>query len=264
MGGELSDSDLRALGFVTGRFELEGFGRVAAIAGAVRTHAPFYRVGEIDRSEVDVEVDQAKDNQRLLRETLDRARSQDGSKVLLDAFYRKKLLEYANVFARQKDRMDLRVAAHAQRFARVHNDTLSFELDVLPQFLVPDEDAPRECRPGAAFARRAHILLLFRGASLEAIYAALEADGSAFARRCAAVMRSRDQNLLRANLHLVRAAVDSSFAQCLANELRTANLLVARPDLCPGLFERSADFREVFRPDFDPRTLCARADDSRR
>lgn len=261
VGGEFTDTDMRNFHFLTGQYHLEGLGRLNTIKKKLQTNQPFFKISEIDKSDVDVEIDRTKDNQRILRETLDRMRKEDGEKVLLDAYYRKKIVEYANVFDREKPKMDKQVKANAEKFCAVNNNTLSFESDVLNELLKHPNDVSFEFSPGAPFLHRVPILLLFKGRTLEDIYAALDEDDSLFAKKCAAVMRTRDQNLLRANLHLVREAVDSTFSRCLLNEHRVMNLLVENSELCPGLFVKSLSGRRVFQGSFDPESVSPKPDE---
>lgn len=261
MGGEFTDTDMRNFHFLDGQYHLEGFGRLMEIKYGVQKNMPFHKISEIDRSTVEVEIDRNKDNQRILRESLDRMRKENGERVMLDAFYRKKMVEYANVFEQEKPRMAKQVAVHADKFAAVNNNTLCFHTDIFPLFYKDERDVSFQFAPGKPFVHRVPILLLFKGRTLEEIYAALDADESLFARKCAAVMRTRDQNLLRANLHLVREAVDSTFARCLLNEHRVANLLVENPSLCPGLLRRSLSGRRVFDGAFNPDTVRVQPDE---
>ena len=96
IGGHFSESDMYNFGFLTGKYNIEGYGRITQISNVLKRNQPFYRISEIDKSTISVEIDRTKENQRVLRETLDRMRKENGEKVMLDAFYRKKIVEYAN------------------------------------------------------------------------------------------------------------------------------------------------------------------------
>ena len=252
IGGLFNESDMYNFHFLTGKYDLDGYGRVKQIGNLLQKNQPFFKVSEIDKSYVNVEIDRTKENQRILRETLDRMRKQDGEKVLLDAYYRKKIVEYANVFEKENNNMEKSVELSNDTYSCVNNDNLCFENDIFNEFLSKPEENPFDFAPGLIYQNRVQILLLFKGRTLEEIYKALDNDESLFAKKCAAIMRSRDQNLLRCNLHLVREAVDSSFSRCLLNEHKVANLLVENPSLCPGLLKKSAKGESVFDSAFNP------------
>ena len=250
-------------GFLKGKYNVEGYGRNKRISNAFKKNQPFYTVSEIDKSSVKVEIDRTKENQRILRETLERTRKENGEKVLLDAFYRKKIVEYANVFENEKNNMETRIKHESDTYSIVNNDNLAFEATIMDEFMVPPQDYEIDFTPGSIYQSRVQILMLFKGRTLEEIYSALDADSSLFAKKCAAVMRSRDQNLLRANLFLVREAVDSTFSRCLMTEYKVMNLLVENPSLCPGLFMKSCKGVKVFDSAFNP-DLVSVAEDSNR
>jgi hypothetical protein len=251
VGGKFTQKDMENFRFLDGKLDYESTGQRMQISERLLKHAPYFRISETDTREVEVEIDRTKDNQRILRETLDRMRKEDGNKVVLDAFYRKKIVEYANVLEDKSVDMDKKIWSETKLFSELNNRTLFFERNVYSKILEA-EDVELEVEHSPVYNSRDKILLHFRGKTLEEIYASLDADDSGFARRCAAVMRTRDQNLLRANLHLVRQAVNSSFSECLMNEFRMTELITRHPHLCPRLFQKACRSAKVFDPTFAP------------
>ena len=182
----------------------------------------------------------------------------------MDAYYRKKIVEYANVFENERNDMEKSISLNNQVFSLVNNKTLSFENNLMPEFLITESEKNLNFNPSPAFQNKVQILLLFKGKTLEEIYEALEQEGSLFAQKCAAIMRTRDQNLLRANLHLVRKGVNSTFSECLMNEHKVMNLLVSQPHISPRLFAKSCRASNLFDPSFDPAMCVPSPDDCRK
>lgn len=252
VGGSFTQTDMYNFQYLSGKIDVEGFGKRAFINERLQRNKDSFRISEVNTASYQVEIDRPKDNQRILRETLDRMRKEDGRKVALDSFYRKKIVEYANVFENERNDQETKIETSNQLYAKLNNRNMLFENSIMPFFFAQDEEANRVFDPSPVFLERANILLHFKGETLEDIYASLDSDPSSFATKTAAVMRSRDQNLLRANLHLVRKGANSSFAECLMNEFQMMNILTENPHLCPRLFQRSAKSQNVFDPTFLP------------
>lgn len=186
------------------------------------------------------EINVKKDNERILRETLDRMRTNDGRKVMLDAYYRKRLTDFVNVSSKGSDDFESERLGAELKYRAFENNNLMFESLIKKD--LEAANTPNGGNYGAVYLKKTEILRLFKGEKLEDIYRDLEADGSAFARRCLAVLRSRDQNVLRASLFLIREALNSSFAECLHREYKVLNLLVVNSEtIAPDLFEKSVD-----------------------
>ncbi|HEY8063167.1 MAG TPA: enoyl-CoA hydratase/isomerase family protein [Methylosinus sp.] len=96
--------------------------------------------------------------------------------------------------------------------------------------------------------------------SVERVIAALEADGSDFAREAAATIGARSPTSLKLTLQLLRRAAEADNLQaCLRQEFRTACNLLATHDLYEGI--RAAVIDKDRAPHWSPATL-AEVDDA--
>ena len=259
IGGELEQSDLNHFGYCPRQKDDKDFLNISRMKHNVLKNADYLTFTEMDIKTFDVEINRDKDNHRVLRETLDRMLKEDGKKVILDTFYRKKIVEYANVLEANKPRNIERDAqVLGWDYGHMHNNYVAFEKDVLNGAVSPQ--LKDNYKQGMPYKNRAKILALFSGRSLEEIYENLENDGSLFAKKCLAVMKHRDQNVLRANFFLVKNAVNWSFSETLFGEHKIANLLTINSDLCPNMFENSESGTSVFNDSFNPDSLKIKPD----
>ena len=123
-----------------------------------------------------------------------------------------------------------------------------------------DENPKIIIKEGPVYTRRHDILELFSGEFLEDIYDNMDRVNTPFARKCKAILKSRDQNVVRANLFLLRRAANDSFNQCLYNEHKVANLLIENPELCPHIFEKGVSGMKAINDLFNPELLQAKED----
>ncbi|HEY2048618.1 MAG TPA: enoyl-CoA hydratase/isomerase family protein [Caulobacteraceae bacterium] len=109
--------------------------------------------------------------------------------------------------------------------------------------------------PGAAPTDnlRPAITALFGGATLEAIFAALEADGSAFAQEQLAILRTKSPLTMKVALReIAEGAQMSSFAEEMVNEMRIGARMVMSHDFAEGV--RAVIVEKDNTPRWDPAT----------
>lgn len=236
IGGSLEGSDLDTLGFIDHKVKKED---VFALLEMKQKFSPPQDTLEMKDLVLDsyaIEIDRDKENERILRETLDRSRKENGKKVLLDAYYRKKIVEYANIFENEGFELDKMIKYYEKDNAKILNYTYTAESELLGGIV--EQNPITVIKEGPVYSRRHEILELFCGETLEDIYDNLDQSNSPFAQRCKAILKSRDQNIVRSNLYLLRRGANDSFNQCLYNEHKVANLILENPELCPSLFEK--------------------------
>ena len=237
IGGALHNDELRVLNLVGRQIAYTDRENMSSFASKLEMCQDFFTASDLMLDEGTLLIDKKKDNERVLRETLDRMRDSDGRKVMLDAYYRKRLTDFVNVTAESRTDFNKKLTVDQMKFQMIENNNLLFE-----GFLADDlavKDTPNSSDYGPVYLRKSHILDLFAGETLEDIYERLDKDKSAFANRCKIVLKSRDQNVLRSNLFLIRQANNSSMAESIHREYKVANLLVNNSaTFTPKLFER--------------------------
>lgn len=133
---------------------------------------------------------------------------------------------------------------------------LAREPDAIERVLTELEADPG--RPPIA-AHRDEIDRLFGGGSLEDVFAALEADGSDWARAQLEAMRAKSPLSAKVAFHLVAGRLEpASLADDLRTEYRLAVRLVTRPDFREGV--RATIVEKDNRPAWRPASLEAATD----
>ena len=244
IGGALHNDELRVLNLVGKQLAYTDRENMSSFASKLEMSQDFFTASDLMLDEGSVLIDKKKDNERVLRETLDRMRDSNGRKVMLDAYYRKRLTDFVNVTAESRTDFKKKLTVDEMKFRMIENNNLLFERYLADDLAI--DDTPNSSDYGPVYLRKSHILDLFAGETLEEIYERLEKDRSAFAKRCKVVLKSRDQNVLRSNLFLVREAANSSMSESIHREYKVANLLVNNSaSLTPKLFERCLSATEA-------------------
>jgi enoyl-CoA hydratase len=89
--------------------------------------------------------------------------------------------------------------------------------------------------PGAVAAQRAAVDRCFGHASLEAILAALEAEGSDWAQGQRAILAKMSPTSMAVTLELLRRGAGMTLAECLAMELALTRTVTRHPDFAEGV-----------------------------
>ncbi|MBO9714642.1 enoyl-CoA hydratase/isomerase family protein [Sphingomonas sp.] len=108
--------------------------------------------------------------------------------------------------------------------------------------------------PAAAIAHQAEIDRFFAGDTVEAIFAALEADSGDWAAQALATLRTKSPQACKVSLRIVREGRTArSFAEEMTREFAVATHVVLRPDIVEGV--RAVIVDKDNAPKWNPATL---------
>jgi enoyl-CoA hydratase len=113
----------------------------------------------------------------------------------------------------------------------------------------------RKAAPGALAPHRRRIQTIFAAASVEAILERLDRDGSAFTRDTAQTIRAMSPTSTKLTFRLLREAAGLDLRQCLAQEYRLAQRVIASPDFAEGV--RAALVDKDHAPRWQPTSLAS-------
>lgn len=172
-----------------------------------------------------------------IKEYFERSRTENPKNVLFDLYYRKKIIEHANVQIK-RDLNDPRqwLGEGAEAQAGIENYLWKFGTDVLahlPELLRPEHQTfSKEERETITYA--------FGANSIAEIINRLQDDGSEFAIQTIDRLKAKNPLLLEVILRQVREAESLAFGECLKMEYSTAVAMAENPESSAWLFKKQA------------------------
>ena len=178
------------------------------------------------------------DVNKMIIEFYERTIDEKEGNVLFDLFYRKKMIENANLVNEIKNDPDLRYSIDSEEqraFSLLDNNLKTFKT----MFLDPGKEDELLEEPYAEhYNNRFKIAELFCFNSVDEIFEALENDTSDFAAMTLSQLRGKSKSILELNLKLIRKTRNMAYSECLMQEYTILKNMMLNKKLAPVLFKK--------------------------
>lgn len=188
-----------------------------------------------------------------VQEYFDRSKTENSKNVLFDLYYRKKIIEHANIqIKRDFNHPEQYLPEARAKIAGTQNYLMKYEADILstiPETGVPDKIYFTPEEEGV-------ITYAFGQNTIEGIFQRLEKLNTPFSQKIHAQLKSKNPYILEIILRQIRAAESMSFGEALKMEFATAMALAENDFSSKWLFKKyQGEFDEISeKPDFSELT----------
>ena len=226
----------------------------------VFTKADFWRLSELVKQAEDLvsfdcgyepyykhTLSKKEDANNMIREFYARSETEGENNVLFDLFYRKKMIENANLLSQVSNDNDKRFEVGSEdnhHFSLVGNNLKTFEKMFMGEIGVSETDATK---PLPIYQNRHKIAELFSKPTLDEIISGLEQDGGELALDALAAISHKSKPIAEIVFKMMKEAQNKTYAECLETEYNVMRNMVQHEKLAQFVFttERFAfDFSE--------------------
>ena len=230
-GGKLTTKDLLKYGFLKDLMDFED-DNIEILKKITKSDALFNKFDCYEPVYKEV-LSKRKDTEEMISEFFIRSECENPKKVLFDLYYRKKIIEKANLKKSEENSEFILGDSKNRDQVRLENNHYWFD----NYFLKELKNKKKKFSNTFLDLNLDKISSIFSKNSIDEIFEALEMDDSEFGVNVLAELRSKNKDVLEITLGMLRKARNLSYGECNQLEFNTMLQLVDNKKIQPIIFQ---------------------------